>query len=239
MKPRGPPDEITANTNAHRQRSPHFGSSHFGRVTGAHAEEVRGPRPQARHPAQQSRQSQSGPASARQGGRCWAAGSVGRQEPHQSRPLQRMGTRCEVGSCFGSSQGRWWSGSHSAPEFVEECKTSSTGARSGCPVEPVRAIRCQASEEVGSARRGEGPSGFRVAGRRKSSPDCERQPQWPEMSPFHSQSNQMRECKLLVWREMVKVLQDERDALLATRPGSCGAFPLPESFSELSTHWSR
>ena len=30
---------------------------------------------------------------------------------------------------------------HSAPEFVEECKTSSTGARSGCPVEPVRAIR--------------------------------------------------------------------------------------------------
>ena len=35
--------------------------------------------------------------------------------------------------------------------------------------------------------------------------------------------------------EMVKVLQDERDALLATRPGSCGAFPLPESLSELST----
>ena len=33
----------------------------------------------------------------------------------------------------------------------------------------------------------------------------------------------------------MKVLQDERDALLATRPGSCGAFLLPDSLSELST----
>ena len=29
--------------------------------------------------------------------------------------------------------------------------------------------------------------------------------------------------------EMVKALKDERDALLATRPGSCGAFPLQDS----------
>ena len=35
--------------------------------------------------------------------------------------------------------------------------------------------------------------------------------------------------------EMVKVLQDERDALLATRAGSCGGFPLPDNLSELST----
>ena len=34
---------------------------------------------------------------------------------------------------------------------------------------------------------------------------------------------------------MVKVLQDERDAFLATRAGSCGGFPLPDNFSELST----
>ena len=34
--------------------------------------------------------------------------------------------------------------------------------------------------------------------------------------------------------EMVKVLQDERDALLSTRPWT-GGFPLPDSLSELST----
>ena len=32
--------------------------------------------------------------------------------------------------------------------------------------------------------------------------------------------------------EEVKVLQDERDALLATRPVRCGAFPLPDSLWE-------
>ena len=36
-------------------------------------------------------------------------------------------------------------------------------------------------------------------------------------------------------QEMVKVFQDERDAFVATRQGSCGGFPLPDSLSDLST----
>ena len=133
--------------------------------------------------------------------RCWST----RAPPNtasacisRSRPLQRTRTRCEVGSGFGSSRRCMWSRGCSAPEFVEECKTSSTGARSGRPGEPVRAIRCQGSKEVGGARRGEGSSGFRVA--KVDSQDCEWQPQWPGMRLFHSQFNQTREYKLLIWR---------------------------------------
>ena len=67
---------------------------------------------------------------------------------------------------FGSCRGRMWSRSCVAPEFVEECKTSSKGARSGRPA--------SASNSLPGFKRGwrrttrRGLVWFHSAGRRKS-----------------------------------------------------------------------
>ena len=217
-------------------------------------EVIRGPRPQAqkwpfapsRQPTQQSRQSQSGPASARQGGR-WGprrgAGSVGRQELHQSR---RVRASPEV---VLSSAGE---------RVVKlEAALAALGVVGGPEVillqSSLKSAKRAAQEPALDVQLSQCEQFVARAQKRLAAHDEERVPQVSELQEGESRLARLREAapvardvpvpqavqpdagvQVARLEEMVKV-QDERDALLATRPGSCGAFPLPESLSELST----
>ena len=153
-------------------------------------EVIRGPRPpsqkwpiaSSRQPAQFSRKPQidSGPP-VRQGGR-WGhrrgVWSVGRRQ--ECAQPERVRTSREVILCTTRQRVAQLEAALAAPgdtsgpvvillqNSLKSAKRAASGAASGRPGEPVRTVRCQSPEEVGDTRRGEGPSGFRVGGRRKS-----------------------------------------------------------------------
>ena len=221
-------------------------SGWFEIIRGSRPPSQKWPIASSRQPAQSSRQPQfaSGPP-VRHGGR-WghrrAVGSVGQRQEFAQPEKVRTSPEAILSTArqrvaLGSPQRFMWPRGGCAPEFVEERKASRTGAASGRPGEPVRTVRCQSPEEVGGTRRGEGPSGFRVGGRRKSAGKIARGSHSsqgcacvPPIVPHTEEGAQV-----VHFQEMVKVLQDERDALVATRQCSCGGFPLPDSLSDLST----
>ena len=217
-------------------------------------EVIRGPRPPSqkwplaasRQPAQQSRQPQSGPASGRQGGR-WGPRrgvvSVGRQEPQ----TQRVRATPEV--VLSSARERVVKleaalaalGDTSGPEVA--LLQSSLQSAKRAAQEPALDVQVSQCEQF-VAR----------AQKRLVAHDEERARLVSELQEGESRLARLREAAAVVrdvpipqpvqpdpgaqvarLEEMVKVLQDERDALLATRAGSCGGFPLPDNLSELST----